>query len=80
MKSFKEMDMTFGQAIEAMREGNNVARKGWNGKDMWIAIQFPESYSKMTLPYIYMKTADQNLVPWLASQTDMLSFDWEIVH
>lgn len=72
--------MTFGQAIEAMREGNNVARKGWNGKDMRIAIQFPESYSKMTLPYIYMKTADQNLVPWLASQTDMLSFDWEIVH
>lgn len=71
--------MTFGQAIEAMREGSKVARKGWNGKDMWVAIQFPDSYSKMTLPYIYMKTADQNLVPWLASQTDMLSFDWEIV-
>ena len=34
----------------------------------------------MTLPYIYMKTADDNLVPWLASQTDMLAEDWKIVN
>lgn len=26
-----------------------------------------------------MKTADNKIVPWLASQTDMLSEDWEIV-
>jgi hypothetical protein len=32
----------------------------------------------MTLPYIYMKTADGNLVPWLASQTDLLATDWVI--
>jgi len=25
-----------------------------------------------------MKTAQGNVVPWLASQTDMLSEDWEI--
>jgi len=30
----------------------------------------------MTLPYIYMFTADQQLVPWLASQTDVLAEDW----
>jgi hypothetical protein len=29
--------------------------------------------------YIAMKTAQDNVVPWLASQTDMLSEDWEIV-
>ena len=33
----------------------------------------------MTLPYIYMKTADDNLVPWLASQTDILAQDWIMV-
>lgn len=31
---------------------------------------------KMTLPYIYMYTAQGDNVPWLASQTDMLSEDW----
>ena len=30
--------MTFGMAIEAMRKGHKVARKGWNGKDMWIVL------------------------------------------
>ncbi|MGY4295351.1 hypothetical protein ACVWXN_003446 [Bradyrhizobium sp. i1.4.4] len=30
----------------------------------------------MSLPYIYMKTADSHLVPWLASQTDILGEDW----
>jgi hypothetical protein len=29
--------------------------------------------------YIAMKTAQDNVVPWLASQTDMLAQDWEIV-
>jgi len=29
------------------------------------------------LPYLMMKTADGAFVPWLASQTDILSFDWE---
>jgi hypothetical protein len=29
--------------------------------------------------YIAMKTAQNNVVPWLASQTDMLANDWSIV-
>jgi hypothetical protein len=28
------------------------------------------------LPYIMMKTADDSFVPWLASQTDVLGYDW----
>lgn len=31
------------------------------------------------LDAIYMKTADNKLVPWLASQTDMLAEDWLIL-
>lgn len=72
--------MNFGQTIEKLKEGKKVARKGWNGKGMWIRIQVPTEKSKMTLPYIYMKTADDNLVPWLASQTDILAEDWKIVN
>lgn len=72
--------MTFGDAIDAMRTGARVARKGWNGKGMWLALQVPDKHSKMTLPYIYMRTAQGDLVPWLASQTDVLSEDWEYVN
>jgi hypothetical protein len=68
--------MNFGEAIEALKAGERVTRLGWNGKDMWLALQVPDEHSKMTLPYIYMKTVQGDLVPWLASQTDMLAEDW----
>ena len=68
--------MTFGEAIEALKTGSRVTRAGWNGKNMYLELQVPDKHSKMTLPYIYMKTAQGDLVPWLASQTDMLGDDW----
>ena len=68
--------MNFGQAIEALKQGKKVARAGWNGKGMYLELQRPDAHSKMTLPYIYMYTAQGDNVPWLASQTDMLSEDW----
>ena len=43
---------------------------------------FAESRRERTvevLPYITMKTADDKIVPWLASQTDLLADDWEIL-
>jgi Protein of unknown function (DUF2829) len=30
--------MTFGQALEALKAGERVARQGWNGRGMWIAL------------------------------------------
>ncbi|MEX3713535.1 DUF2829 domain-containing protein [Cytobacillus horneckiae] len=30
--------MDFGKALIALKEGKKVARKGWNGKGMWIAL------------------------------------------
>ena len=83
--------MNFGQAIEALKQGLRVARQGWNGKGLSLSLQVPDKHSKMTLPYIYMEypsvPASENAplnhinakVPWLASQTDMLSEDWFIV-
>jgi hypothetical protein len=70
---------SFGWALDALKSGFKVARTGWNGKGMYLELQVPDAHSKMTLPYVFMKTADDNLVPWLASQTDILSEDWQIV-
>ena len=75
-------DMDFGDVIKAMKESKDpirFARRGWNGKNMYIVLQRPTRTSKMTLPYIYMMTADRQLVPWLASQSDMLADDWHAV-
>lgn len=68
-----------GWAVKQMHNGARVCRRGWNGKDMWLALQSPDANSKMTAPYVYMKTADNKLVPWLCSQTDLLAMDWEVV-
>lgn len=67
-----------GQAVKEMRDGKAVARAGWNGKSMWLMLQVPDAHSKMSLPYVYMKTADGKLVPWLCSQTDLLATDWDL--
>lgn len=70
--------VTFGEAIEALKAYHTVTRTGWNGKNMYLELQVPDAHSKMTLPYIYMRTAQGDLVPWLASQSDILSEDWII--
>jgi len=67
-----------GWAVKQMWGDSKVRRSGWNGKGMWLALQRPDSRSKMTLPYIYMFTAQGELVPWLCSQTDLLATDWEL--
>ena len=78
--------LTFGDALAALKQGKRVARDGWNGKGMWLALQEPDQHSKMTLPYIYIEYPEGHTayprgsrVPWLASQTDMLREDWIIL-
>ena len=70
---------SFSWALMALKDGERVYRSGWNGKDMWIKIERPEGGDAMTSPYIYMKTADDKFVPWLASQSDLMDEDWEVV-
>ena len=71
--------MDFGWAIRMLKVGKWVAREGWNGKGMYLGLQIPDDGSVNTLPYIFMITAQGDRVPWLASQTDMLSSDWGLV-
>lgn len=67
-------DMDFGQALEALKDGRYVTRLNWNGRGQYLQLQEPQG--DMTLPFISIRTVDGNLVPWLASQTDLLSDDW----
>lgn len=84
----------FGVALFWLKNGNKVARAGWNGKGMFLFLVpgstfkvnrppllgiYPEGTSIDYCPHIDMKTADGKIVPWLASQTDVLAEDWHIV-
>ncbi len=80
-----ENTMNFGEALHKLKTGHRVARKGWNGRGVFIELQVPDVNSKMTSPYIFIDTtglltanedAPKSRVPWLASQTDMLAEDW----
>lgn len=81
----KREGLDFGSALRRLRAGARVARKGWNGKGLWLELRWPDSLSEMTLPYVFLNypadaaTTPGARVPWFASQTDMLSDDWEIV-
>jgi len=71
--------MNFSEALNILKHGQAVQRAGWNGPNQFIMLQKPDSNSKMSLPYLYIQTVQGNLVPWLASQTDLLADDWQIV-
>lgn len=69
--------------MRLLKDGHRLARAGWNGKGMWLQLQRPDEHSKMTHPYVYIEYPaghvaypEGSRVPWLASQTDLLSDDW----
>lgn len=83
--------MTFGLAIEAMKKGARVARKGWNGKNQYIELAKNISYTttdgtvvncdheaigKRAIAFVGTQGVQMG---WLASQADMLAEDWMLV-
>ena len=90
--------MNFSVALQELKRGNKVARSGWNGKGMFLFLVpgstfevnrppllgiYPAGTVIDYCPHIDMKTADNKVVPWLASQTDVMADvmaeDWSIV-
>lgn len=75
--TFRPFD--FGTALSLLKTGRRLQRSGWNGPGQYIELQRPDENSKMNLPYVYILTASGQLVPWIASQTDLLAEDWRTV-
>lgn len=85
--------MDFGQALSFVKTGARAFRAGWNGKGMFIFLVGGSTFEVSRAPllgifeegtvidyhaHIDMKTADGTIVPWLASQTDILAEDWQV--
>ncbi|MCW2929874.1 MAG: hypothetical protein JWM19_836 [Actinomycetia bacterium] len=86
--------MDFSQALAALKDGSRITRAGWNGRGMFLYLVpgsvfavnrppllgiYPEGTEVRYLPHVDMRTADGSCVPWLASQSDLLADDWEVV-
>lgn len=86
--------LNFGEVVAGLKEGKRYARDGWNGKKMFIFLVNGSNFkvSREPLlsimgegvdvtyrPHIDMKDAEGKIVPWLASQTDILAEDWVLV-
>lgn len=69
--------MDFSEALKHLKNGEKVSRKGWNGKGMYIYLVEYEN-NQGYLPYLQISTVDQERVPWVVSQTDLLASDWGI--
>ena len=86
------MPCDFSTALRFIKSGKRMARAGWNGKDMFVFLVpgsvfqvnrapllgiYPEGTTINYHAHIDMKTAQGYVVPWLASQADLLADDWE---
>ena len=84
----------FGQAIKFLKSGFKLARKGWNGKGMfvyYIPANLYESYTEVGKsiadengkvkynPYFAIKNVDNSVSTWIPSVNDCLAEDWYVV-
>ena len=81
----EEVGMTFGMAIEALKKNLKVARGDWfSGTYLrYVNATYPVEGSEMAglevLPWIVMKTVDDQLTPWAGTCFDLLAEDWMTV-
>ena len=79
-----ETTFSFGEAIKYLKRGMKVARKGWNGKGMYLFLADGEDLTSLfsvgnfkCISSVCLKTAQNNIcVGWVASQADMFAEDW----
>lgn len=91
IKQKGQMNMDFGQAIEEVKRGKKIARKGWNGKEQYVELATNVSYKSPngTVTNVNHKDMGNKALAfvgtsgvqlgWLASQADMLSEDWQTI-
>lgn len=81
-ESIPQKTVNFTSAMKALKQKKSVVRNGWGNTEIWLQLTTPvnpQDGNFEIMPYISLKTADNKLVPWLASQEDLLSEDWIIL-
>lgn len=69
--------MNFGEAFEQVKSGKGMRLPHWS-PDVVIRAQYPDIHSKMTAPYLYVRSK-YGLVPWKETMIELFAEDWETV-
>ena len=69
--------MSFGAALEAMKNGKAVRLPHWNPTTR-IRLYVPVEDDTMTHSFLYVESG-YGRVPWVVTQVELLSNDWEVV-
>ncbi|ENJ8541423.1 DUF2829 domain-containing protein [Raoultella planticola] len=89
-KAYRKLSgLSFGLAIEALKQGHRVARAGWNGKNQWVVYVKPGFYdvgcslgakAGSLQPFLALKNAQDMFQPgWVPSMGDLLAEDWQVI-
>ena len=70
---------TFSEALTAVKDMKTITREGWNGRGQFVFLIPGNTVEGQTLlPYLALSNVQGEIVPWLASQGDLLADDWQI--
>lgn len=72
-------DAGFTVALGAAMNGCRITRAGWNAGGQHVEAQYPDKGSRMSAPYLVLKNAQNELVPWVPSQGDLFARDWAVL-
>lgn len=73
--------MKFGEAITLIEAGHKLTRLSWHNRNEWLAIVSENEVTRgsethITKKWIGIKTITDYFMPWVPSQSDMLTNDW----
>lgn len=79
---FPKPDHGFGKALEAMSHGKRVARRGWNGKEMFVE-SVSGAEAKLTNgctvaleSFFVLRSPNGRYNTWVPSVSDIMAHDW----
>ncbi|EGN4327740.1 DUF2829 domain-containing protein [Escherichia coli] len=84
--------LSFGLAMEALKQGKSLQRAGWNGKDQFVYLVKGEKLAS-ALGYgfgeyvgeptfndtLVLKNSQNRLATWVPSIGDLMAEDWQII-
>lgn len=84
--------MSFEEALNQLKKGKKIQRKGWNGKTQYVQLAYMVEcicsdgnriydihHNEIGSAFLMFVGTSGYQCGWLASQADMLALDWQVV-
>lgn len=76
-----QRELNFGDALQILKIGGKVARKGWNGKGMHVRRVNLITTNNIPIDNecLILKNVNGCYNTWIPSITDIFAEDWEVI-